>query len=83
MCLGVPGQILEISGEGMTRSGRVNFGGIVKEIALTLVPEACTGDYVIVHVGFAIARLDEAEASRVFEYVAVMGDLKDLEEKKE
>jgi hydrogenase expression/formation protein HypC len=70
MCLAVPGQILEIRGDQpVTRVGRVVFGGIVKEVNLAFVPEAQEGDYVLVHVGFAITRIDEAEASRVFAYL--------------
>ncbi|MEW6681390.1 MAG: HypC/HybG/HupF family hydrogenase formation chaperone [Nitrospirota bacterium] len=80
MCLGIPGRILEIGGEGVTRSGRVDFSGIVKDVSLAFVPEAGLGDYVIVHVGFAIARVDEAEASRVFRYIDEMGELKELED---
>jgi hydrogenase expression/formation protein HypC len=70
MCLAVPGQILEIhSGEPETRVGRVRFGGIVRDVNLAFVPEAQQGDYVLVHVGFAISRIDEAEAARVFAYL--------------
>jgi hydrogenase expression/formation protein HypC len=70
MCLAVPGQILEIQGDQpLTRVGRVRFGGIVKDVNLAFVPEAQQGDYVLVHVGFAITRIDEAEASRVFAYL--------------
>jgi hydrogenase expression/formation protein HypC len=70
MCLAVPGQIIEISGdEPETRVGRVRFGGILKDVNLAFVPEARHGDYVLVHVGFAITRIDEAEAARVFAYL--------------
>ena len=70
MCLAVPGQIVEIrDDQPETRSGRVRFGGIVKEVNLAFVPEAQQGDYVLVHVGFAITRIDEAEAARVFAYL--------------
>jgi hydrogenase expression/formation protein HypC len=70
MCLAVPGQIVEIQGDQPeTRVGRVRFGGIMKEINLAFVPEAQQGDYVLVHVGFAISRIDEAEAVRVFAYL--------------
>jgi len=62
MCLGIPGKIIEITGEGFTRTGRVNFDGIVKEVNLAYVPEAQLGDYTIVHVGFAITQLDEQAA---------------------
>ena len=63
MCLGVPGKIVQIDENptGMTM-GRVNFGGILKEVCLAYVPEAQVGDYVVVHVGFAISCIDEAEA---------------------
>jgi hydrogenase expression/formation protein HypC len=65
MCLAVPGKILSVSGEEpLARSARVSFGGAVREVNLAYVPEAQVGDYVLVHVGFAIARLDEAEAAR-------------------
>ncbi len=79
VCLGIPGRIVEITGdEGVTSAGKVDFGGILKEVSLAFVPEARVGDYVVVHVGFAIARLDEAEASRVFEYLDGMGELTEL-----
>ncbi|MBI3607155.1 MAG: HypC/HybG/HupF family hydrogenase formation chaperone [Nitrospirae bacterium] len=79
MCLGIPGRILEIGdGEGVARAGRVDFGGIVKEASLAFVPDAGVGDYVVVHVGFAIARLDEAEAARVFDYLRQMDELGEL-----
>ncbi len=65
MCLAVPGQVLAIAGDDpLTRSARVAFGGIVKEIALAFVPEARVGDYVLVHAGVAIAVLDPEEAAR-------------------
>lgn len=70
MCLAIPGRILSISGEDLLiRVGRVDFGGIVKEINLAFTPEAAIGDYVLVHVGFAISIIDGAEAARVFEYL--------------
>jgi hydrogenase expression/formation protein HypC len=81
MCLAVPGKILSLSGnEPLERMGRVSFGGIVKEVSLAYTPEANVGDYVIVHVGFAISRLDEAEAHRVFEYLRQIDELKEIEE---
>lgn len=81
MCLAVPGQIETINGDDpVMRTGRVNFGGIIKEVNLAYVPEACVGDYVIVHVGFAISRLDEHEARQVFDYLEQMGDLVELTE---
>jgi hydrogenase expression/formation protein HypC len=68
MCLAIPGRILSVTGDDpILRVGRVDFGGVVKEINLAYVPEARIDDYVLVHVGFAIGVIDEAEASRMFE----------------
>lgn len=79
MCLAVPGKIISINGqESLDRTGRVSFGGIVKEVSLAYVPEANIGDYVIVHVGFALSKVDEAEAARVFDYLEQMGELGEL-----
>ncbi len=81
MCLAVPGRIESISGEEqLQRTGRVNFGGIVKEISLALVPEANPGDYVLVHAGFAINTIDEAEANKVWDYLAEIDKLGQLED---
>jgi len=79
MCLAVPGKILSITGEDVLRSGTVSFGGIQKQVSLAYVPEAKTGDYVIVHVGFAISIVDENEAKQTFEYLKQMGELDELE----
>jgi hydrogenase expression/formation protein HypC len=80
MCLAVPGKVLSIAGdEPLQRAGRVSFGGIVKEVNLACVPEAQVGDYVIVHVGVAISRLDEAVAQRVFDYLREMDELAELQ----
>lgn len=81
MCLAVPGKITSIIHESqpIERKGRVSFGGVIKEVSLAYVPEARVGDYVIVHVGFALSVVDEAEASRVFEYLEQMGELGELE----
>ncbi len=62
MCLGIPGKVIEISGEGFMRTGKIDFDGIVKEVSLAYVPEIEVGDYAIVHVGFAITQLDEESA---------------------
>jgi hydrogenase expression/formation protein HypC len=78
MCLGVPGLILSIAGDGLTRTARVSFGGVVKEVSLAYVPEALVGEHVIVHVGFAISRVDEDEAAKIFDYLRTMDELKDL-----
>jgi hydrogenase expression/formation protein HypC len=81
MCLAVPGKILSIDEADATfRNGRVNFGGIIKNVNLSYVPEAKIGDYVVVHVGFALSVVDEAEADQVFEYLKQMGELSELSE---
>ncbi|HUI83360.1 MAG TPA: HypC/HybG/HupF family hydrogenase formation chaperone [Candidatus Binatia bacterium] len=79
MCLAIPGKILSIEGEGLARAARVSFGGIVKQVSLAYVPEATVGDYAIVHVGFAISLVDEAEALRTFEYLKQMDELAELD----
>ncbi len=80
MCLGVPGKILEIQPDSHgLNMGRVSFAGVTKEVCLAYTPEAEVGDYVVVHVGFAISRIDEAEAMKVFGYLAEMGELEELE----
>jgi len=81
MCLAVPGKLISVSGsDPLLRTGRVDFAGIVKEVNLGYVPEANPGDYVIVHVGFAISTLDQAEAEQVFLYLKQMDELKELED---
>jgi len=74
VCLGIPGRVLSVS-EGDLRLARVEFGGIIKEVCLAYVPEAGVGDYVIVHVGFAISRVDAADAARVFSYLDEIEEL--------
>jgi hydrogenase expression/formation protein HypC len=76
MCLGVPGKILEITPSplGMTM-GKVSFGGVAKEVCLAYTPEAVVGDYVIVHAGFALNKLDEQEADEVFALLREMGEV--------
>jgi hydrogenase expression/formation protein HypC len=78
MCLAVPGKLISTQGEDLNRTGKVNFGGVTKEVSLAYVPEAQVGDYVIVHVGFALSKVDEAEAERVFRYLEEMDDLGEL-----
>jgi hydrogenase expression/formation protein HypC len=81
MCLAVPGKVIEVpTQDPFSHPGKVNFGGIVKQVNLALVPEAQVGDHVLVHVGFAISKLDEAEAERVFNYLREMKELAELEE---
>ena len=80
MCLGIPGRLECITNEDpLQRAGKVSFGGIQKEVNLAYVPEAIVGDYVIVHVGFAISRVDEKEAMLVFEYLREMDELQELD----
>jgi hydrogenase expression/formation protein HypC len=67
MCLAVPGKILETKEENGSRLGRVQFGGITRDIQLDFVPEAGVGDYVIVHVGFALSKVNEEEAARTYQ----------------
>ena len=80
MCLGVPGQVIEIQSNaaGVTM-GKVDFAGVVKEICLAYVPEVKIGEYVIAHAGFAINTLDEQEAREVFETLKQIDDLSELE----
>lgn len=79
MCLAIPGKVESISGDDpITRMGRINFGGVVKEASLAYVPEVQVGDYVIVHVGFALSKVDEEEAQKVFGYLRQIGELDEL-----
>jgi len=73
MCLGVPGRIVETYEVAGLRMGRVDFGGVVKEACLEYVPEARVGEYTVIHVGFAIGRLDEAEALRNLKFLEEAG----------
>ena len=80
MCLAVPGKLISISDTNdVMRTGGVDFGGLVKEINLAFVPEARAGNYVLVHVGFAISVIDEAEAMRVFEHLRAIDELQHIE----
>lgn len=75
MCLAVPGRVEQVYSDQGTRMGRVNFGGVIKEVCLAYLPEIEVGDYTIVHVGFAIAKLDEAAARdtlRTFEDLGLL-----------
>jgi hydrogenase expression/formation protein HypC len=74
MCLAIPGEILEITGDDpLTRMARVSFGGVVKEASLACVPEAKPGDFVLVHAGFALHTIDEDEARRTLELFEQLG----------
>ncbi|MDQ6656231.1 MAG: HypC/HybG/HupF family hydrogenase formation chaperone [Verrucomicrobiota bacterium] len=80
MCLAIPGKVIEIHREHDLLMGKAQFGGIAKRVCLEYVPEAKIGDYVLVHVGFALALIDEEEAKRVFELLQEMGGLEELAE---
>ncbi|MEM8809564.1 MAG: HypC/HybG/HupF family hydrogenase formation chaperone [Cyanobacteria bacterium P01_G01_bin.38] len=73
MCLAVPGKIISIEGEALNRMGRVSFGGVIKEVSLAYVPEAQIDDYVVVHVGFAISKLNIHEAEETLRYLEQIG----------
>lgn len=81
MCLAIPGKLLSITSQPdeTFRVGKVSFGGVVREINLCLLPEARVNDYVLVHVGVAISRIDEEEAAKTFEYLRQMGEVAELE----
>ena len=83
MCLAIPGKIVSIQGDDpLQRTGKVNFGGIVKDVSLACVPEATVGDYVIVHVGMALSIVSEEDANQVFDYLREMDELEELEKTK-
>lgn len=81
MCLAIPGKITAIAAQldDTFRIGKVSFGGIQKEVNLSMVPEAQVGDYVLVHVGVAISVVDEEEAQKTFEYIQQIGELAELQ----
>ncbi|WP_345325172.1 HypC/HybG/HupF family hydrogenase formation chaperone [Novipirellula rosea] len=78
MCLGIPGKVVATFIEHDVLMGKVDFGGIFKQVCLNLTPDAEVGKYVIVHVGFALQVIDEAEAEKVFEFLKQMDDLQEL-----
>jgi hydrogenase expression/formation protein HypC len=78
MCLAIPGRLIERTQENGLSMGKVDFGGTRKNVCLEHVPDAQPGDYVLVHVGFALARIDESEAQRVFETLRELGQLAEL-----
>ena len=80
MCLAVPGRVLEIQDEGGLRMARVDFAGVVRKACLAYLPEAGVGDFVLVHVGFAISRIDEDAARETLEALAQIGELTAPEE---
>lgn len=81
MCLGVPGQVIEVMhNEIGIPMGKVDFSGVVKEVCLAYTPEVAAGEWVVVHVGFAISTIDEAEARKVFQYLDEIGELLELQD---
>ena len=81
MCLSIPGKLIEITAQldEIFRVGKVSFDGIIKEVSLTMVPEAKVGQYVMVHVGAAISMIDEDEAKKTFDLLKQLGELHDLD----
>ncbi len=82
MCLAIPGKLVEVfeDPEPSLRRGKVDFSGVRKDVSLAFTPEAQTGDYVLVHVGFALNVVDEAEAHKIFEHLQEMSELDELQE---
>lgn len=79
MCLGVPGQVLEVmQNEIGVPMGKIDFSGVVKEVCLAYTPEVRPGEWVVVHVGFAISQIDEEEAKKVFAYLEEIGELLEI-----
>jgi hydrogenase expression/formation protein HypC len=78
MCLAIPGKVIEIFEDSGLRMGRVDFGGTVKKACLAQLPEASVGDYVLVHVGFALSLVDPAEAERTYQLLEELGLLDEL-----
>lgn len=85
MCLAIPGQLIEITNQldDLFRVGKVSFDGVLKQVSLTLVPEAKIGDYVLVHVGAAISIIDEDEAVKTFDLLKQLGELHELDPEEE
>jgi len=80
MCLAIPGKVLEIRPDAQgVKMAKTNFGGIVKQVCLEYTPEVQVGDYVLVHVGFALSKVDEGEAQRTYQLLADMNQLSELD----
>ena len=80
MCLAIPGKLIEVTEDPQgVRMGKANFGGIVKQVCLEYTPEANAGDYVLVHVGFALSKVDEDEAARTYQLLEEMAQLAELD----
>jgi hydrogenase expression/formation protein HypC len=80
MCLAIPGKIIELNEKNGVKMSKVDFGGITREACMEYVPEARIGEYVMVHVGFAISKVDEEEAARTYQYLAEMDALQELDD---
>ncbi len=78
MCLGIPGKVVDTYREHEVQMGKVDFGGVFKRVCLEHTPDAQVGDYVVVHVGFALQRIDELEAQRVFQFLDEMKQLEEI-----
>ena len=83
MCLGIPGEIVEVREDKGLRSGKVRFAGITREVCLQYVPDAMQGDYVVVHVGFAISKIDREEAERSYRILEDLGQTAELSSDRE
>ena len=79
MCLGIPGKVITIYREQDLLMGKIDFGGVVKQACLETIPHLAVGDYVLIHVGFALAKIDEAEARQIFTFLEAMNDLEELD----
>jgi hydrogenase expression/formation protein HypC len=79
MCLAIPGKVLEVFEERGVRMGRADFGGTVRKVCLDSLPDAGIGDYVLVHVGFALSKVDPEEAERTYRFLEELGQLGELE----
>ena len=80
MCLGIPGEVVDVRSADGLRIGRVRFGGITRDVCLDYVPDASPGEYVLVHVGFAISRIDAAEAARTYRLLEELGQAAEVEQ---
>ena len=80
MCLAIPGRVIETLESGGMKMARVSFGGMVKQVCVEYTPDAAVGDYVLVHVGFALSRIDQAEAERTYKLLEELGQLTELED---
>lgn len=75
MCLAIPGRIISVDGEGLLRTGRVEFGSIIKEVNLAFVSDAVVGEYVLIHAGIALGKVVEEEAQRIFGYLEEINEI--------